>query len=119
MRIAIVIPTYNSGRTLGRCLASIASNDVRPSETVVVDDVRTSDDTRAIAMYYDARLIISPAGMSESRNLGIRSTGTDLVLSLDSDMSIENGLLRATINCFQDRHIDAASIAEVSTGYGY
>lgn len=117
--LAIVIPTFNSAKTLAPCLDSILSQDVSPEELVIVDDVRTTDTTRAIAQTRNVMVIVSRAGMAESRNVGVQMTAGQLILSLDSDMILEPGLLRTLLAEFASKSLDGASIAERSVGSGY
>lgn len=116
--IAVVIPTFNSGRTLGRCLESVFEQTLPPTEVVVVDDVRTTDQTRRIIGVSGARLIISSAGMSLSRNVGARATTSPFLLSVDSDMVLAPKLIERVADAFESG-MDAMSIPEIPTGQGY
>jgi len=117
--LAVVIPTFNSGRTLQRCLNSVLSQEPPPAEVVVVDDLETFDNTRLIADAAGACLIISPAKMAESRNLGVNHTASKLLLSLDSDMCLPAGLIKALVEALLSSNMAAATIAEVSVGTTY
>jgi len=117
--VAIIIPTFNSAATLAACLDSIRLQDVPVDELVVVDDIRTTDATRRIAQERNATVIVSPAGMAESRNVGVLNTSSRVIVSLDSDMCVEPGLLRAVLGEFRTTCCDGASIAERSVGAGY
>jgi glycosyltransferase involved in cell wall biosynthesis len=116
--IAVVIPTYNSARTLDRCLESVFEQTLPPTEVVVVDDVRTTDQTRRIARASGARLIISPAGMSLSRNEGVRATTSPFLVSIDSDMTLAARLIEYVADAFS-KGVDAMSIPEIAAGRGY
>jgi glycosyltransferase involved in cell wall biosynthesis len=85
---------------------------------IVVDDVTTRDATRDIARAFGATLIVSEAGMAESRNVGIREAAGTTILSIDSDMALEPGLLRH-IETLRSAGFDGATIAERSSGEGY
>jgi glycosyltransferase involved in cell wall biosynthesis len=117
--LAIIIPTRDSGRTIGQCLESVVSQVPRPAEVVIVDDVRTSDSTRQVAASFGATVHISPAGMAESRNIGVQITSGEYVLSLDSDMSMTPGLIAEIMSRFLIDKVDALSIAEAGIGRGY
>lgn len=94
MKVSVVLPCYNAGPALGRCLAALRRQDLRGHtlEVVVVDD-GSADGTDALAGDFASRLPLvyvhkprSPAsGRSAARNTGIgRATG-DLVLMIDPD----------------------------------
>jgi glycosyltransferase involved in cell wall biosynthesis len=116
--LAVIIPTYNSERTIRNCLASIARQMEKPAETVVVDDVRTTDRTRKIAECYGARVIVSAAGRAESRNVGVAATRCDYILSLDSDMILSEDLVLTILTQFK-RGASGLIIPEIGIGEGY
>ena len=116
--VSIVIPTYNSAATLPRCLDSCLAQGVPPQEIVVVDDVRTTDATRSIATDRGVTLLVDPAGMAESRNVGARSTTGDYILHIDSDMILDNNVISKALAEMQATSADAIVIAEQSEGTG-
>src|ERR1039458_6353598 len=117
--VSIVIPTRDSGRTIGACLASIFGQcNLIDLEVIVVDDTATRDSTREIVGSYGASLIISSAGMAESRNVGIQAARAKTILSLDSDMVLEPGLLERAV-LLSAAGSRAATIAEKAIGEGY
>jgi glycosyltransferase involved in cell wall biosynthesis len=109
--IAVIIPTFNSARTLSRCLESIRSQTLPPGEVMIVDDERTSDTTRQIAEAFSTRVIVSAAGMAESRNIGIETCTGPFLLSVDSDMILHPYLLRELLRCWE-QGVEAMSIRE-------
>ncbi len=111
--VAVVIPTLNSARTLEACLLSLKRQTVRPHEVIIVDDVKTTDDTRAIAARMGARVIISPAGMAESRNLGFAEATSSYFLSIDSDMMLSPEVIAELVRVFDGHEADAVTIPEV------
>lgn len=119
MTVAIVIPTYNSGRTLRACLESIRCQTLQAAEVVLVDDVRTADDTRHIAREYGVRLIVSPAGTAQSRNEGVEASSAPLLLSIDSDMILPPHLAQEVVDTLGDRWLDALSIREETLAVNY
>lgn len=85
--ICAVIPAYNRGAKLERCLASIwAQRPAPPAEVIVVDD-RSSDDTAEVAAALGARVIQHDenAGAATARNTAIHATSCEWVAFLDSD----------------------------------
>lgn len=88
-RISVVIPAYNSARTLDRALSSVRRQTLLPGETLVVDDCSTDDTPRIVAAYADigARLITltQRGGASNARNVGVRAAKGEFVAFLDAD----------------------------------
>jgi len=93
--ITAFVPTLNSSRTLGATLKSINSQTVKPERVIVIDSGST-DDTEKIAKEYGAEFY-SPEffgfdflGLSRARNRILELAQTPYLLSVDSDVMIEN-----------------------------
>ena len=88
-RVSVVIPAYNSAQTLGRALASVRRQSLKPGETLIIDDCSTDDTPRIVAAYADigARLITlaKRGGASNARNVGVREARGEFVAFLDAD----------------------------------
>lgn len=86
MRVAVIIPCYNTGHYLGEAIASVLSQTVRAHEVVVVDD-GSSDDSAAIATSFPGVRLLRQAnlGVSEARNHGLRETTSEAVVFHDAD----------------------------------
>ena len=91
MPISVVVLTFNSARTIDRCLDSLAAQRVAPAEIVVVDD-DSADGTLAAVAAFSARsglpvrlLRNGSHNISRGRNLGLSAAQNRLVAFLDSD----------------------------------
>jgi glycosyltransferase involved in cell wall biosynthesis len=84
--ISVVINTKNSAHTLDRCLASVHSW----ADEIVVMDMKSTDDTVAIAKFYGARTFSHPdVGYVEpARNAALAKASGEWILILDSDEEI-------------------------------
>jgi len=88
--IAVVIPAYNSGRTLGATLASVAGQTVLPAAVVVGDD-HSDDETPALARRWQDLLPVvvvtleRNAGPAAARRAAIARTDAPLLALLDAD----------------------------------
>ena len=96
--ISAVVRTLNSERTLAEALRSIRRQDSTVQEIVVVDS-GSSDGTLGIAKKFDCRTVFyardRPFNYSESLNLGIAETASDLILILSSHMVLgDTGIVR-------------------------
>ncbi|MBN2751174.1 MAG: glycosyltransferase family 2 protein [Rhodospirillaceae bacterium] len=85
--ISIVIPCYNSGRTLPQTLASVRAQTHQPLEVIVVDDGSTDPETVALLdSLTDIKLVRQAnQGLPAARNTGFRNATGTYVLPLDSD----------------------------------
>jgi len=90
--ISIIIPVYNSSRTLDRCIRSVCSQTYEKWEIIIVDS-ESSDRTPHIAKkwfnklgercrYYD----IKKRNIALARNFGVRKSKGETILTLESDV---------------------------------
>lgn len=56
LSLSVVIPVYNSHKTLAKTLAAVCASDYPDFEVIVVDDC-SRDDSREIAERFSVRLI--------------------------------------------------------------
>lgn len=88
--VSIVIPAYNSEKTIERCLESVINQTYRDIEVIVVDDGST-DRTYEIVYKYgvlDKRIKIiqqKNQGVSAARNIGIENAYGEYLSFVDSD----------------------------------
>ncbi len=87
--VAVVVPTFDRARVLGRALESVARQEEPPAEVVVVDD-GSGDDTLAVIDAWTEELPLrylyqENAGPSAARNVGVALCRSRWVCFLDSD----------------------------------
>lgn len=87
--ITFYVPTRNNARTLDACLRSIAAQTLSPRELIVVVDVRSTDDTLAIARQHHARIVEQHDGtLGHARNLAIDAADSPWLASCDADVTL-------------------------------
>src|ERR1700681_1771402 len=93
--LAVIIPTLNAGRMLGRALLSLAEQTVA-CEALLVDG-GSSDDTVAVASAVSGVRVISAPGTSiyEALNRGIEASRAPAVCLLNADDTLLPGALEA------------------------
>ena len=91
MRFSIIVPNYNNGPWLDKCLASIASQRYQDYEVIFVDD-KSTDNSVQIAENWRNKFkhayTVEPGRKrwnGGTRNLGLNFCHGDYVLYLDSD----------------------------------
>lgn len=90
MEISIVIATYNSEKTLGRCLQSIRKQNIDQEQIeILVIDGGSTDSTLDIARKHGAIILENPHRLPEmAKRIGIRHAKGDWILIMDSDEEI-------------------------------
>lgn len=90
VKISVIIPVYNTGGYLSRCLDSVLNNTYRNLEVICINDGST-DESEAILRRYaekDGRVIAvnqKNAGVSAARNTGLDMATGDYIAFVDSD----------------------------------
>lgn len=89
IKTSVIIPTYNSSRTIGLCLEGIMNQREKPDEVIVVDDC-SKDNTLEIINVFDVKLVrnLSNRGPSYSRNKGAQAASGGILFFVDSDIVI-------------------------------
>ena len=102
--LSIIIPVFNSQKTIAACLESVFQSSFKPLEVIVVDDGST-DDSAAISRRFPCRVIQleKQSGAGAARNAGARVASADILFFLDSDILIEPDTLSLVMNSFRDR----------------
>lgn len=113
--ISAVIPTYNSSRTILRCLESLNAQTIPCHEILVVDRF-SADGTAEIARRNGATVVQSGGNRSVARNIGAEYVSS-AVIFIDSDMILPPTLLEECEDGL--RKYQALLIPEVSVGFGF
>ena len=97
MFISIIIPCYNSGETIDRCLESVAKQKYDDYEVITIVDKKSSDNTlqicRAWKKSFKNKLKIvevEHCGVARKRNYASKIAKGDVLLFLDSDAEMED-----------------------------
>lgn len=86
-RVAVVVPTKNSGRTLEACLRSLRNQSIVC--VIVVVDNYSADDTIGVASKYADIIAIAGPERSRQRNVGAALTKAPILGFIDSDMVVD------------------------------
>lgn len=97
--ISVVVPVYNVEPYLRRCLDSVITQTYRNLEIILVDDGSTDCSGKICDEYVkkDSRIIIihkENGGLSDARNVGIKTASADYIAFIDSDDYIEKRCLQ-------------------------
>ncbi len=96
--ISVIVPVYNSGEYLDRCVGSILSQDYSPIEVLIVDDGSTDPATIEKCDFLAANspnvfvFHITNGGAGAARNFGLRHAKGRYIAFVDSDDEIATGM---------------------------
>lgn len=90
MRFSVIIPAYNVGKYLDRCINSILFQSYKEFEIIVVYDISTDNTLDVIRKYSNnnsVSLIENPEkkGLSYARNVGVSCSTGDYIIFVDAD----------------------------------
>ena len=114
--VELIISTYNSPRSLGLCLASVALQDLVPDSICIADD-GSGPETRALIDGFATRSTVPvrhvwhpDTGFEKGAilNQAIATSSAAFLVFIDGDVLINPGFLR--------RHVDLARPGRFSTG---
>jgi GT2 family glycosyltransferase len=116
-KIRVVIPTFNSVKTLGEQLAALARQDGANRVGVVISDNGSTDGTQALARTFISQLpglivVDSSAvrGAAHARNVGVEVATGEAVLFCDGDDVVGPGWLPAMEAALVDHPFVAARL---------
>jgi glycosyltransferase involved in cell wall biosynthesis/GT2 family glycosyltransferase len=111
--ISVVIPCYNDGRFLRRCLQTVWNQTLRPDQVLVVNDGSTEKTTLKILRNLATSVTIidqENRGLAAARNAGIRNARGKYIYFLDADDEIAPECL-AKLSALLEDHEDALAAA--------
>ncbi|MBD5391690.1 glycosyltransferase family 2 protein [bacterium] len=94
-KISIVVPVYNVGPYLSRCLDSLIWQSLKDIEIICVDDASTDDSLEILRGYAekDKRIQVIPlvknSGVATARNTGIDAASGEYIGFVDSDDCVD------------------------------
>jgi GT2 family glycosyltransferase len=115
MKVAFVILTKNSGRTLNRCLSEVSKLKDEMNVEVIIVDGGSTDNTLEIVKQYSRELNIKVLcdggrGLGYARDIGWRSSSADYIVMLDSDVILNRRFLMNAIKLLErDQKLGAVS----------
>lgn len=120
--LSVVIPTYDSGRTIEKCLLSIKEQTYPNIETIVVDslyyDKGKQQECKKIIKKY-ARYFQDGPERSIQRSRGIKEAKGDHILTIDQDMYLTKNVIKECYEKLTRENYIALTIPEISIGEGF
>lgn len=98
-RLSIIVPVYNAGCYLKECINSILNQDYKYIRVILVNDGSTDDSAnicKEIAKQDERVSYIEQnnAGVSKTRNKGIKFADSEFLMFVDADDLLESGIIK-------------------------
>ncbi|MEM3696468.1 MAG: glycosyltransferase [Candidatus Bathyarchaeia archaeon] len=116
--VSIIIPTYNSKRTLRQCLQSIKEQTYKRIETIIVDR-HSTDETVQIAKKFKAKIYRVTQERSVAKNLGAKNARGKYLLFIDSDMGLSAKVVEECVKLCEEKNFDAAVVPLTTIAIGF
>ncbi len=93
-RLSVIVPNYNGGHTIGRCLEALFASSFDKFEVVVVDDC-SSDGSPEIISRFPCRLVRlhERSGAAKARNVGAQNSSGEVLFFIDADCIVQKDTL--------------------------
>ena len=83
--ISVIVPTKNNAKLLEKCLSSLANQDFKDFEVVVVDG-HSTDATPEVAKKHEVKLVYEDFGTRDGAcNVGAEHVGGEVLVFPDDD----------------------------------
>jgi glycosyltransferase involved in cell wall biosynthesis len=117
--VSIVIPTYNSEKTLAKCLESVKNQTYKNVEIIVVDK-NSRDKTVDIAKDYNVKVFQLSVERAAAKNFGLGKAVGKYVCFIDSDMILTKNVIKECVNLTDNNEkIGGIIIPERSVGNSF
>ncbi len=105
--MSVVVPTYNSTKTLASCLDSIKTQDYQGEIEIIIADGGSTDTTLEIAQKYTDKIYPNPLKTGEAgKAAGVKQAKNEIIALIDSDNILPSGdWLSRMAEPFQDPEI--------------
>ena len=110
MLVSVIIPAYNSAKTIEKTLQSVFDQDYESIEIIVVNDGSTDDTEQVLSQYFDKIKYIhqANAGVSVARNTGYSVAEGEYIQYLDADDLLAKGKISIQIEALKNNNAEVA-----------
>ncbi len=111
--VSVIIPSYNSEKTITRCLESIQLQTYPHIEIIVVDK-NSSDKTRQIAKKYTKHVFVHGPERSAQVNFGTKKARGTYIYRVDSDFIVDPDVIFQCVEKCEKEHLDGIAVHNTS-----
>jgi len=110
--VSVNIATYNSGKTLRKCLDSVKGQTYKDVEIIIMDSY-SKDKTLDIAREYGVKIVFADT-LALARKTGADASSGNYILILDSDQVLEPDVVVRCVKACEDEGFDGVTLFEKS-----
>jgi len=110
--VSVIVPTYNSARTLQECLSALKNQSYKNIEIIITDSF-SRDKTKEIAKRFTDK-IIDAQSLALARKRGVELAKGKYILFLDSDQIINPDTIEASVKICEKEGYDGVTHFERS-----
>jgi len=113
--VSVIVPTYNSSRTLTECLSALKEQNYKNIEVIITDSF-SNDQTKEIAREFTDK-IIDAESLALARKKGVELAKGKYILFLDSDQIINPDTIERSVQACEEEGYDGVTHFERSKIY--
>jgi glycosyltransferase involved in cell wall biosynthesis len=117
-KVSVLIPTFNAGAMIARCINSIYSQSYSPVEVIVIDNF-SEDRTAEVAETLGVKVMVRRSTPASARNFGVANSNGKYVLFVDSDQVLSRNLIEECVSVCEERDAVMVRIPELFIGEGF
>jgi glycosyltransferase involved in cell wall biosynthesis len=110
--VSVIVPTYNSDKTLEECLSALAGQNYKNIEIIITDSF-SKDKTKEISRRFTDK-IIDAESLALARKKGVEMAGGKYILFLDSDQIINPDTIELSVKTCEEGGYDGVTHFERS-----
>lgn len=117
--VSVIIPSFNSVKTIGVTLESLAGQTYKNIEIIIVDK-GSRDGTRQVAEKFTKKVYVHGPERAAQVNFGARKAKGTYIYRVDSDFIVEPTVIEECVNMCETRHLDGIAVHNTSgEGLGF
>lgn len=110
-KVSVIIPVWNTGKYLPRCLDSLLKQTLKEIEIIAVNDGSTDDSLKILKEYAqkDSRIKVfnrSNKGVATARNTGLKVARAPYIMWCDSDDAYAPSMCKEMLSAITEQKVD-------------
>lgn len=103
LKVSVCIPTYNSARTLRKCLEAILNQTMKPHEILVIDGHSQDETLNILREYPTVKVLGFAKGIGKARRALASSATGDIIAWIDSDIIVPLNWIELNVQVHRER----------------